>query len=108
EGPDLRCAIAHRGILGFRARSSRSRPGMTVVEVAPYTPGLGSPAMAQAARSVLTNRHATVIWPTPPGTGVIAPATFKASAKATSPTRRVLPSTPGKRLIPTSITVAPG
>ena len=33
--------------------------------------------MAQAARNVLTSRHATVICPTPPGTGVIAPATFK-------------------------------
>ena len=30
EGPDLRCAIAHRGILRFRVRSLRSRPEMTV------------------------------------------------------------------------------
>src|ERR1019366_6815863 len=30
--------IAHRGILGFRARSFHSRPGMTVVEVAPTPP----------------------------------------------------------------------
>ena len=44
-----------------------------------YTAGFGSPAIAQAARSVFTNRHATVIWPTPPGTGVIAPATSSAS-----------------------------
>src|SRR5258706_13418933 len=29
EGPDLRCTIAHRGILGFRVRSFPS-PGMTV------------------------------------------------------------------------------
>ena len=49
-----------------------------------------------------------VIGPTPPGTGVIAPATFAASAKATSPTMRDLPSSPGTRLMPTSITVAPG
>ncbi len=28
-GPDHRCAIAHRGILGFRVRSLCSRPGMT-------------------------------------------------------------------------------
>src|ERR1700733_7463715 len=72
------------------------------------TAGLGNPAIAQAARSVLTSRQATVIWPTPPGTGVIAPATAAASSKATSPTRRVLPSAPGNRLMPTSITVAPG
>jgi len=44
-----------------------------------YTAGFGSPAMAQAARSVFTSRQATVIWPTPPGTGVIAPATVSAS-----------------------------
>src|SRR3546814_2218408 len=54
-----------------------------------------------------------VIGPTPPGTGVMAPATAAASAKATSPTSRVLPP-PGTsegtstRLMPTSITVAPG
>src|SRR4029077_1538445 len=73
-----------------------------------YTAGFGSPWMAQAARSVLTSKHATVICPTPPGTGVIAPATLSTSANATSPTRRVLPSAAGSRLIPTSITVAPG
>ena len=32
-----------------------------------------------------------VIGPTPPGTGVIAPATLAASANATSPTRRDFP-----------------
>ena len=51
--------------------------------------------MAQAARTVFASRQAIVIGPTPPGTGVIAPATFAASAKATSPTRRVLPPSPG-------------
>ena len=44
-----------------------------------------------------------VIGPTPPGTGVIAPATSAALAKSTSPT-----SLPSTRLMPTSITVAPG
>src|ERR1700758_3050105 len=34
EGPDLRCAIAHRGISRFRVRSLRSRPGMTTQEKA--------------------------------------------------------------------------
>ena len=55
-----------------------------------------------------------VIGPTPPGTGVIQPATVFASSKATSPTSRVLPcaarsgSRDGKRVMPTSITAAPG
>ena len=44
-----------------------------------YTAGFGRPAIAQAARSVFTSRQATVIWPTPPGTGVTAPATPSAS-----------------------------
>ena len=39
---------------------------------------------------------------------LIAPATFETSWNATSPTSRVLPSAPGSRLMPTSITVAPG
>ena len=50
-----------------------------------------------------------VIGPTPPGTGVIAPATALTPAKSTSPTSRVLPSSAaGTRLMPTSITQAPG
>src|ERR1035441_8772314 len=50
-----------------------------------------------------------VIGPTPPGTGVMAPATFRASSKATSPTSRALaPASAGTRLMPTSITMAPG
>ena len=46
--------------------------------------------------------------PTPPGTGVIAPATSAPSANATSPTIFVLPSPASTRLMPTSMTVAPG
>src|SRR5690348_4801067 len=45
---------------------------------------------------------AIVIGPTPPGTGVIAPATSPTGPKSTSPTR---PSS--VRLMPTSMTVAP-
>ena len=71
--------------LWVRARAALA-PRTTV-----YTPGFGNPAIAQAARSVFTSRHATVIWPTPPGTGVIAPATCEASSNATSPTSLVLP-----------------
>jgi len=44
-----------------------------------------------------------VIGPTPPGTGVTAPATSRIAAKSTSPMSRA-PS----RLVPTSMTVAPG
>src|SRR5215471_15461062 len=61
----------------------------------------------QAARSVLNRRHAIVIGPTPPGTGVMAPATSSASAKLTSPTMRDLPPAL-TRLMPISITVEPG
>ena len=51
---------------------------------------------------MLLSKHAIVIGPTPPGTGVIAFATFETSSKSTSPTKpeSVL-------LIPTSITIAP-
>ena len=56
--------------------------------------GSGRPRCVQAARSVLSSRQAIVIGPTPPGTGVTAPATSLASA-ATSPTIRDLPPSPG-------------
>src|SRR5690606_21600520 len=72
------------------------------------TDGAASPFCAHAARNVFSSRHAIVIGPTPPGTGVIAPATAAASSNATSPTMRDLPASPGTRLMPTSITVAPG
>ena len=48
-----------------------------------------------------------VIGPTPPGTGVIHPATWAAASKSTSPTKRCLPFSV-TRVLPTSITVAPG
>lgn len=41
---------------------------------------------ARAALSVFSIRQAIVMGPTPPGTGVIAPATWMASSRATSPT----------------------
>ena len=66
------------------------------------------PLLIQAARNVLRITQAMVIGPTPPGTGEIAPAISLASLKATSPTSFVLPASPGTRLMPTSITVAPG
>ena len=68
----------------------------------------GETVARQQAASVLARRQAIVIGPTPPGTGVIAPATGATLAKSTSPAMTGLPSGPGTRLIPTSITVAPG
>ena len=58
--------------------------------------------------SVLRSRQAIVIGPTPPGTGVIAPATSMASSKATSPTNLRVAVRRLDRLMPTSMTVAPG
>src|SRR5690625_539993 len=73
--------------------------------------GSGSPLIWQQAVSVLTSRQAIVMGPTPPGTGVIAPATLEQLSNSQSPTIRVLPSPrsgAGTRLMPTSMTVAPG
>ena len=55
-------------------------------------------------------RRATVIGPTPPGTGVRKPAARDASRKSTSPTRRwpLFFVASGMALIPQSITTAPG
>lgn len=39
-----------------------------------------TPAIIAAACAALRNRHAIVIGPTPPGTGVMAPATFAHSS----------------------------
>ena len=50
---------------------------------------------------VFLRRHAIVIGPTPPGTGVKAFATFETSSNATSPT---IPFS--VLFIPTSITIA--
>ncbi len=52
--------------------------------------------------TVLLSKHAMVMGPTPPGTGVIALATLATSLKSTSPT---IPES--VLLIPTSITIAP-
>ena len=60
--------------------------------------------LSSAAFNVFFISIAIVIGPTPPGTGVIAPATGSADAKSTSPT-----SVFGAiRFMPTSITTAPG
>ena len=46
-------------------------------------------AAVKAERTVFCINMATVMGPTPPGTGVIAEATNLASSKSTSPTKRV-------------------
>ena len=58
----------------------------------------------RAASRVLTSSIAIVIGPTPPGTGVIAAATSRRPPR--SRRRRQRPASP--RLMPTSITTAPG
>ena len=45
----------------------------------------GKPIECRARLSVFFSSMAMVIGPTPPGTGVMAPATLTASAKSTSP-----------------------
>ncbi len=82
----------------------RSLSGMTQRWFDQFARARDYPLLALNAVSVLRSRQAIVIGPTPPGTGVIAPAVSRASAKATSPVS--LPS--GRRLMPTSMTVAPG
>ena len=51
-----------------------------------------------------------VMGPTPPGTGVMAPATGATFSKSTSPERRKPEGreASGTRVVPTSMTVAPG
>src|ERR671922_1963053 len=56
-----------------------------------------------AADTVFFNRIATVIGPTPPGTGVIHDAFVRTESKSTSP--QICPL---NLLIPTSIITAPG
>ena len=51
---------------------------------------------------------ATVSGPTPPGTGVIHPATSRQESKSASPTIRDLPSASKTLFIPISISAAPG
>src|SRR5262249_53075344 len=58
---------------------------------------------ARAACRVFASSIAIVIGPPPPGTGVIAAATSATASRSTSPTK---PSS--VRLVPTSITTAPG
>src|ERR1041385_3646680 len=67
------------------------------------------PHACSAARTVFCISIAMVIGPTPPGLGVILPATACTSAKSTSPTNREPPLATGSlmRFTPTSTTTAP-
>ena len=76
---------------------------MLAARADPIPPARRNVGELVAASSVLRRSIAIVIGPTPPGTGVIAPASSAAGSKSTSPTR---PSS--VRLMPTSMTVAPG
>ena len=104
----------HRAQRGRRRHAPRrglaaghDDPGLTLRPSAPC--GSGRPCARQQAVTVLARRQAIVMGPTPPGTGVIAPATATALSKWTSPTSLVLPDPSARptRLIPTSTTVAP-
>ena len=69
-----------------------------------WLPGFDRRPASRAAWSVLRRSMATVIGPTPPGTGVIREATSATLGKSTSPQ-----SEPSARLwMPTSMTTAPG
>lgn len=54
--------------------------GLSEIFTQRHTAGAVVPRRRQAAIRVLRNRQAIVIGPTPPGTGVIAPATLTADA----------------------------
>src|SRR5262249_21697893 len=62
-----------------------------------------------AAMTVESTTMATVMGPTPPGTGVIARATWRTDSKSTSPVIRPRPPAASvSRWMPTSTTTAPG
>jgi len=68
------------------------------------------PLRRRNALTVFLMSMATVMGPTPPGTGVIMEAIGETDGKSTSPTSRWPDFLAGSatRLIPTSITTAPG
>ena len=79
----------------WRARSPSESPGERVpgCRIAAYS-------CSRAADSVLTSSIVTVSGPTPPGTGVMWPATWLTLAKSTSPTKLAV----DRRWMPTSTT----
>jgi hypothetical protein len=104
--------VLHLVVLGCRLRLSMGVHPLQTSGVQ------GRCALYRAASTTLCTNAAMVIGPTPPGTGVRAPATLLASSKATSPTRRAswllglacvpLAAVCRTTLMPTSMTTAPG
>src|SRR4029077_15297982 len=87
-----------------------ARVGLAGLLLAPPNPDRGHQlTLARASRracaseTVLRSSIATVIGPTPPGTGVSQPATGSTLARSTSPI-----SLPSTGVVPTSMTKAPG
>ena len=93
ERPDVRHCRHEPAVKGISADSC----GLTTERrAARVHSGSSIPWRRQAAVSVFLSRHAIVIGPTPPGTGVIQPAFSTASSKQTSPTNLVFsPPAPG-------------
>ena len=81
-------------------RNDKARSGR--LQRSPRRPEFRRPARRAAIR-VLRRSIAIVIGPTPPGTGVIAPAIGSTESKSTSPTRPA-----SVRLMPTSMTDGAG
>ena len=90
--------LFHRRLPAQSGALARRRPARAIGAT-------GAACMRRSAAStVLTSSMVIVIGPTPPGTGEIQPATSFTPSKSTSPAS--LPS--GVRLVPTSMTTAPG
>ena len=89
---------------GAAAAVRRSFPVRRRSKVAPRAATLQAASCSSAARSVLASSIAIVIGPTPPGTGVIH------AARSWPPRnrRRRRACRPALRLMPTSMTIAPG
>ena len=92
-GPEVqpRCPTAGARSTGNQSKKSddeqpdRARGRDPLSKAQAIHAGAPSRATSSAAVNVLRSSIAIVIGPTPPGTGVIAPATSTAWAKSTSP-----------------------
>src|SRR5690606_1127327 len=94
-----RCHGRDGEVRGAAVRLPHRRSGLPV-----GAQDVGSVSKASAASSVFCISVATVIGPTPPGTGVIQVARLAASSKPASPTRRPFSG----RLMATAMATAPG
>src|SRR5579872_1725995 len=95
-------------LIGFdqvASESSERVPHETFAARQPPCQPYSQHKCCSAAVTVFAISIAIVSGPTPPGTGVYAPASSSAASRSTSPTSP-LPS--AARFWPTSITVAPG